>query len=101
MTHKKSTVHVIRMFTLTSHGGAHSAYDRDSEIEITRVKYNQYTLCRLTVLSKWLKICSVMKIRGSQEPVIAHLVFNLTSKVDRNGEVTHNFEGGPPKDHFN
>jgi len=37
MTHKKSTVHVIRMFTLTSHGGAHSADDRDSEIEITRV----------------------------------------------------------------
>ena len=24
-----------------------------------------------------------LKIRGSQEPVIAHLVFNLTSKVDR------------------
>ena len=23
------------------------------------------------------------KTRGSQEPVIAHLVFNLTSKVDR------------------
>ena len=39
--------------------------------------------------------------RGSQEPVIAHLFFNLTSKVDRNGGVTHNFESGPPKDHFN
>jgi hypothetical protein len=63
------------MFTLTSHGGAHSADDRDSEIEITRVKYNQCTLCRLTVLSKWLKICSVMKIRGSQEPVIALGIF--------------------------
>jgi hypothetical protein len=24
-----------------------------------------------------------LKTRGSQEPVIAHLVFNLTSKVDR------------------
>ena len=24
-----------------------------------------------------------IKTRGSQEPVIAHLVFNLTSKVDR------------------
>jgi hypothetical protein len=24
-----------------------------------------------------------METRGSQEPVIAHLVFNLTSKVDR------------------
>ena len=40
--------------------------------------------------------------RGSQEPVIAHLVFNLTSKVEiENGGVTHNFESGPPKDHFN
>ena len=39
--------------------------------------------------------------RGSQEPVIAHLVFNLTSKVDRNGGVTHNFESGSSKDHFN
>ena len=37
------------------------------------------------------------RTRGSQEPVIAHLVFNLTSKV---GGVTHNFESGPPKDHF-
>jgi len=27
--------------------------------------------------------------RGSQEPVITHLVFNLTSKVDRNGGVLH------------
>ena len=26
------------------------------------------------------------KTRGSQEPVIAHLVFNLTSKVDRKWE---------------
>jgi hypothetical protein len=40
--------------------------------------------------------------RGSQELVIAHLVFNLTSKVEiENGGVTHNFESGPPKDHFN
>jgi hypothetical protein len=39
--------------------------------------------------------------RGSQEPVIAHLVFNLTSKVDRKWGLTHNFESGPPKDHFN
>jgi hypothetical protein len=38
--------------------------------------------------------------RGSQEPVIAHLVFNLTSKVDRKWGVTHNFESGPPRDHF-
>ena len=40
--------------------------------------------------------------RGSQEPVIAHMVFNLTSKVEiENGGVTHNFESGPPQDHFN
>jgi hypothetical protein len=40
--------------------------------------------------------------RGSQEPVIAHLVFNLTSKVEiENGVVTHNFESGPSKDYFN
>jgi len=40
--------------------------------------------------------------RGSQEPVIAHLVFNLISKVEtENGGVTHNFESWPPKDHFN
>ena len=26
---------------------------------------------------------SLRKTRGPQEPVIAHLVFNLTSKVDR------------------
>jgi hypothetical protein len=44
---------------------------------------------------------SVQVTRGSQEPVIAHLVFNLTSKVDGNGSVTHNFESGPPRDHFN
>ena len=42
-----------------------------------------------------------IKTRGSQEPVIAYLVFNLTSRVDSNGGVTHNFESGPPKDHFN
>jgi hypothetical protein len=42
------------------------------------------------------------KTRGSQEPVIAHLVFNLTSKVEiENGGVTHDFESGPPKDYFN
>ena len=27
-----------------------------------------------------------LQTRDSQEPVIPHLVFNLTSKVDRNGE---------------
>ena len=40
------------------------------------------------------------KTRGSQEPVIAHLVFNLTFKLIENGGVTHNFESGPLKDHF-
>jgi hypothetical protein len=39
--------------------------------------------------------------RGSQEPVIAHLVFNLTSKVDRKFKCARNLESGPPKDHFN
>ena len=43
-----------------------------------------------------------MLTRGSQKPVIAHLVFNLTSiKLIENGGVAHNFESGPPKDHFN
>jgi hypothetical protein len=32
----------------------------------------------------YVVVCIVLiKIRGSQEPVIARLVFNLTSKVDR------------------
>ena len=30
-----------------------------------------------------LVVYLALKTRGSQEPVIAHLVFNLTSKVDR------------------
>jgi hypothetical protein len=39
---------------------------------------------------------SSIKTRGSQETVIAHLVFNLTFKVDRKwGCYTHNFESGP------
>ena len=55
----------------------------------------------------YVKQCSVMvaildypliQTRGSKEHVIAHLVFNLTSKVEiENGGVTHNFESGPPK----
>jgi hypothetical protein len=28
-------------------------------------------------------VINITKTRGSQEPVIAHLVFNLTSNVDR------------------
>jgi hypothetical protein len=48
----------------------------------------------------------VLLTRGSHEPVIAHLVFNLTSKVEtenrgEEGGVTNDFESGPPKDHFN
>ena len=38
-------------------------YDRRyivRDIQVTRVKYNQYTSCRLKVLAKWLKICRVM-----------------------------------------
>ena len=30
------------------------------QVTCTRVKYNQYTSCRLKVLAKWLKICRVM-----------------------------------------
>jgi hypothetical protein len=43
----------------------------------------------------------VFKTRGSQEPVIAHLVLNLISKLIENGGVTHNFESEAPTDHFN
>jgi hypothetical protein len=39
--------------------------------------------------------------RGSQEPVIAHLFLIWHLKLIENGGVTHNFESGPPKDHFN
>jgi hypothetical protein len=49
-----------------------------------------------------LGFCFEIITRGSHEPVIAHLVFKLTTKVEiENGGVTHNFESGPPKDHFN
>jgi hypothetical protein len=46
-------------------------------------------------------LLSECKTRGSQEPVITHLVFNWHLKLIENGGVTHNFESGPPKDHFN
>jgi hypothetical protein len=40
--------------------------------------------------------------KSSQESAIAHLVFNLTSKVEiENGHVTQYLESGPLKDHFN
>ena len=65
------------------------------KIPIPYMKY-YWKLTILTYL--WLKD----QTRGSQEPVIAHQVFNLTSiKLIENGGVTHNFESGPPKDHFN
>jgi hypothetical protein len=35
------------------------------------------------IQSRSLSSYNSIKTRGSQEPVIAHLVFNLTSKVDR------------------
>jgi hypothetical protein len=41
-----------------------------------------------------------IETRGSQEPVIAHLVFYLTSKVIENGSVTNNFENSPSNDHI-
>ena len=51
-----------------------------------------WTVCDLrwtTSDGKFQLACSGDLTRGSQEPVIAHLVFNLTSKVDRNGGVLH------------
>ena len=62
--------------------------------------YNLFSQAEINV-NKIMFDNSVQVTRGSQEPVIAHLVFNLTSKVDGNGSVTHNFESGPPRDHFN
>ena len=59
----------------------------------------------ILTIPKWIAIITIFnslscfyilfwqKTRGSQEPVITHLVFNLTSKVET--------ENGPPKDHFN
>jgi len=49
-------------------------------VNITKVYIYSESVCRVgTILT-----------RGSQEPVIAHLVFNLTSKVEiENGGVTH------------
>ena len=39
--------------------------------------------------------------RDSKEPVIAHVVFNLTSKsLYKMGAVTYIFESGPIKDNF-
>ena len=48
--------------------------------------------CSFTKKRKQIKIWQnsfkeqIVVTRGSQEPVIAHLVFNLTSKVDRKWE---------------
>jgi len=38
---------MIRILPTHQHGSAHSADDIASEIQVIRVKYNQYTLCRL------------------------------------------------------
>ena len=46
-----------------------------------------YEICTKNVflicLVYFQNCAAIKKTRGSQEPVIAHLVFNLTSKVDR------------------
>ena len=47
-----------------------------------------------------MKFISEM-VKDKLEPVITHLVFNLTSKVDRKWGCYTYFESGPPKDHFN
>jgi hypothetical protein len=44
--------------------------------------YN-YQINKVLVFKFYLEGESKNKTRGSQEPVITHLVFNLTSKVDR------------------
>jgi hypothetical protein len=52
--------------------------------------------CGITISMKKAHI----ETRGSHEPVIAHLVFYLTSKVIENGSVTNNFENSPSNDHI-
>jgi hypothetical protein len=54
------TVMSSEFYLTHQYDSAYSADDIASEIQVTRVKYNQYTLCRLKVLAKWLKICRVM-----------------------------------------
>ena len=44
------------------------------------VKMKEMCICEKILSVVGIKIT---RTRGSQEPVIAHLVFNLTSKVDR------------------
>ena len=39
--------HMIIILPTHQHGSAHSADDMASETQVTRVKYNRYTLCRL------------------------------------------------------
>ena len=58
--------------------------------------YNLFSQAEIYV-NKIMFDNSVQVTRGSQKPVIAHLVFNLIE----NGGVTHNIESGPPKDYFN
>ena len=47
---------MIRILPTHQYYSAHSADDIASEIQVTRVKYNQYALCRLNVLAKWLTV---------------------------------------------
>ena len=59
----------------------------------------QHTTCLQQIIFQRIKSHNFeITTRGSHEPVIAQLVFNLTSKVEiENGGATHNFESGPPK----
>ncbi len=54
---------MIRILPTYQYGADYSADDITCEIQVTRVKYNQYTLCRIKVIIKGLKICRVMMKR--------------------------------------
>jgi hypothetical protein len=81
---------VIRILTTHKYDSVHSADDiyiaRD--IQVTRVKYNQYTSCRLKVLAKWMKICRVI-IRHPAAFTIGTLMINFI-KFKRNFETLMN-----------
>ena len=56
----------------------------------------------IKILHIVLKISCRNETRGFQEPVIAHLLFNFTSKVNRKwggGAVRHIFERDPLREH--
>ena len=54
---------MIRILPTDQYGADYSADGIAGEIQVTRVKYNQNTLCRLKVITKWLNICRVMMKR--------------------------------------